>query len=351
MSNSNLGIIAKLAKTERKGWPWDSETDRTIYNSNIQWPKISIVTPSYEQAEFIEETIRSVILQNYPNIEYIIIDGGSRDGTVDILNKYSDFINCWVSEKDDGQSHAIIKGFEIASGSIYNWINSDDILHDKGLYYIAKAFIENPGINFVHGKNGIVDITSSLTGCMPHPKDNLQLRYLYEMPYGQQACFFSSDLYKKVGGIKKDLRFSMDYELYVKMHLMHSRSLQIDQLIGSFRIHPKTKTSNLEEVMYRENGNVFLTMLKSIGRNDDASFFEKIGFMSNTQYMVKRSVSDQMAKNLILLFLKKNIWYYYNKKEYQIARRMAFKIIKLESKNLFNLNYLKIIKDATIRIL
>lgn len=351
MNNDTPGLIAKLPRTEKSGWPWDSETNKTIYTSEIPWPKISIITPSYGQAEFIEETIRSVILQNYPNIEYIVIDGGSQDGTLDILRKYTDFINYWVSEKDEGQSHAIIKGFSAASGSIYNWINSDDILHDKGLYQIAKAFLENPEVDFVHGRNGIINIGSTLIDYMPHPKDNLQLRYLYEMPYGQQACFFSASLYKEVGGINKELRFSMDYELYVKMHLLNAKSVQIDQLIGSVRIHPKTKTYNLEEIMYKENGNVFLGLLKSLNRNNEVKLFLNMGFRSYNLYTVKRNVSNQMAKTLILLFLKKNIWYYYNKRKYEIACKMAFNIIKLDKKNLFNQNYLKIIKDATIRIL
>jgi hypothetical protein len=224
-------------------------------------------------------------------------------------------------------------------------------LHDKGLYYIAKAFLENPGINFVHGKNGIVDINSTLIGYMPHPKDNIQLRYLYEMPYGQQSCFFSSSLYKESGGINKELRFSMDYELYVKMHLLNSRSIQIDQLIGSVRIHSKTKTSNLEEIMYKENGNVFLGLLKSLDRHNNAKLFINMGFRNYAIYTVRQTISKQMAKILMLQFLKKNIWYYYNNKQYRIARKIAVNIIKLEKRNLFNFNYLKIIKDATIRIL
>jgi cellulose synthase/poly-beta-1,6-N-acetylglucosamine synthase-like glycosyltransferase len=102
MNGNNPGLIIELPSTDKRGWPWDSETDKTIYSHDIQWPRISIVTPSYMQAEFIEETIRSVILQNYPNIEYIVIDGGSQDGTIDILEKYTKFINYWISEKDEG---------------------------------------------------------------------------------------------------------------------------------------------------------------------------------------------------------------------------------------------------------
>jgi glycosyltransferase involved in cell wall biosynthesis len=336
-------MLDELPLIGRKGWPWDEEVSPAIYE-NVQWPKISIVTPSFNQGKFIEETIRSIVLQNYPNLEYIIIDGGSTDQTVEIIKKYNSKIQYWVSENDEGQSDALIKGFKKASGVILNWINSDDILHPKALFHIAKAFIDNKELGFVHGRNGIISVDSEMIGDMPHPKDLLEIRYLFEMPYGQQACFFKSDIYSEAGGINRNIRFSMDYELYVKMHLTGIKSLQIDDLIGSYRVHPETKTSNLEKVMRYENGNVFTSFLDSVGNKRHADFFRKLGFKDYGTYKVKGSFSKEKIKKAVVMFLKKSIWYYYEENA-SIACQMVKKLMWLEPKNVTNLHYLKILKD------
>jgi len=121
-------LVEKLppAAPGRTGWPWTEETDPAIYAGREDWPRISIVTPSFNQAQYLEETIRSVLLQNYPNLQYLVMDGGSTDGSVEIIKKYSPWIDHWVSEKDRGQSHAINKGLERCDGEWFNWINSDD---------------------------------------------------------------------------------------------------------------------------------------------------------------------------------------------------------------------------------
>jgi len=123
------------------GWPWTEETPPLppIMLDGKPWPKISIVTPSYNQGQFIEETIRSILLQNYPNLEYIIIDGASTDNSVDIIKKYERWITYWVTEKDRGQAQAINKGIYRASGDIFNWINSDDLLLPKVLRLVAEV--------------------------------------------------------------------------------------------------------------------------------------------------------------------------------------------------------------------
>ena len=117
----------------KKGWPWTVQTDlpkETMPNGE-PWPRISLVTPSYNQGRYIEETIRSVLLQNYPNLEYVIIDGGSTDETLAILQKYEHWLTYWASEPDHGQSHAINKGFQRCTGTILNWLCSDDILLEE----------------------------------------------------------------------------------------------------------------------------------------------------------------------------------------------------------------------------
>lgn len=344
-----MGLITELPISNKKGWPWSEEVDPKIYDSNVNWPKISIVTPSYNQGQFIEETIRSIVLQNYPNIEYIVMDGASSDSTIDVLNVYKPWINVCVSEKDKGQSDALTKGFAIASGTFMNWINSDDILCFEGLYHIGKAILEHPEADFIHGRNGIMTIDSEIYSYMPHPNDFLDERYLCEMPYGQQACFFSKKVYQACGGINSVLRFSMDYELYLKIHLLDIKSIQIDALIGSIRIHDNTKTAQLESIMHLENGNSFLTFLESIGDYKRAKFFKNIGHVAYSKYNVKLKLSKAFVNKVFVRYLKKNIWYYYNINQFKVAKQMAILIIKTDIGNITNKDYLKIIKDGFSR--
>lgn len=341
-----MGKLIELPATAKKGWPWNEEVDPAIYDSNTNWPKITIVTPSYNQGDYIEETIRSIVLQNYPNLEYIVMDGGSNDRTLEILEQYKDAISICVSEKDKGQSDALIKGFNLASGDFLNWINSDDILSKMGLFHIASASLKNPEANFIHGRNGIMTIDSELYSYMPHPEDNLEQRYISEMPYGQQACFFSRQLYINCGGINRELRFSMDYELYLRMHLFGTKTVQIPDLIGCIRIHDNTKTAQLENIMRLENGNAFMTFLESAGDLRKAGFLRSTGHLSYGTYKINIPLSKKFIRLTFLAYLKKNIWYYYNVKQIKVAARMAIQIMKLEPSSLINKNYLKIILDG-----
>ena len=167
----------------------------------------------------------------------------------------------------------------------------------------------------------------------------------------KQACFFTAEIYKKVGGINRDIQFSMDYELYLRMHLQGAKATQIDQLIGCIRTHESTKTSQMERTMYLENGNAFLTLLNNAGESTYASFLEKMGHKFYLPYEITIKLNHEILKSAYTLFLSKNIWHYYNNKNYTVSFKMAIELIKLNKKYLFNLNYLKIIKDGTKSIL
>ena len=343
-----MNRLKQLPISTKNGWPWNDETLPEKYAHRKDWPKITIVTPSYNQGQFIEETLRSIILQNYPNLEYIIMDAGSTDNTLSVIESYREWIDVVISEKDEGQSDAIEKGFKLANGEILNWINSDDVLCKDGLFHIASAFLNQKDADFVYGKNGIMNINSELYSYMPHHKDNLKLRYLYEMPYGQQAIFFKKSLYVNCGGVNRYLRFSMDYELYIRMHLVGAKAVQIDNLIGNIRIHDSTKTSKLEEVMHQENGNAFMTFLKSLGMKSLVGFMEKLGHQTYEDYKVNITISKKEVRQVFLCYLKKNVWYYYNNQRRHLAKKMAIKIIAMDPTQLLNFNILKIIKDGTI---
>ena len=131
------------------GFPWTKGTPPQYNEQN--WPKITIITPSFNQGQYIEQTIRSVLLQSYTNLEYIVIDGGSTDNTIEIIEKYSDFITYWVSEKDNGQSHAINKGLKQATGDVFNWLNSDDYYLPNALLTVGKYFAQNNQLEVLCG--------------------------------------------------------------------------------------------------------------------------------------------------------------------------------------------------------
>lgn len=221
----------------KTGWPWTEETAPIIYNKNTNWPKLTIVTPSYNQAQFLEETIRSVLLQNYPNLEYIIIDGGSTDGSAQIIEKYSPWISYWQSEKDGGQSNAINQGFSLASGNYYAWINSDDYYLKNTFYKVAITFL-NQKVSFVYGyvyNYQLGKQQSDLVKTLP------VLDYFLRFPtLAQPACFWDAQIHQPVW---EELQCSMDYELWLRLLNGRTRKL-LKQPLAVVNIHPDAKTSN-----------------------------------------------------------------------------------------------------------
>jgi len=204
----------------KTGWPWTEESQRvseTLPNGN-SWPKISVVTPSYNQGEFIEEAIRSVLLQGYPNLEYIIIDGGSTDNTVEIIRRYECWLSHWVSEKDRGQAHAVNKGWAWSSGQILGWLNSDDIYAPKALFAVAEAWHEA-------GKSGMVygDALSTNVFLRPHSKKSMNGYSLKTMLLGksmpQPAVFLSKDFFSEIGLLDETLYYALDFEFFLRAWL------------------------------------------------------------------------------------------------------------------------------------
>lgn len=245
---------------ERIGWPWTEESLQLLYTmpDGSPWPKISIVTPNYNQGQFIEETIRSVLLQGYPFLEYIIMDGDSTDRSVEIIKKYEKNIDYWVSKTDSGQADAISKGFARATGDILCWLNSDDMLTKNALSYVVEAWQK-------HGPNIIVT-----GGCIEYRENHKQNVHFpsfqrkydvrCELPissildlsnewikgtfFYQPEVFFSRLAYEEVGRIDDKLFYAMDYDLWVRFALNGIKIVVIDQPLSYFRFHSLQKTSN-----------------------------------------------------------------------------------------------------------
>ncbi len=221
------------------------------------YPKITIVTPCLNMVDYIEETILSVLSQNYPNLEYIIMDGGSTDGSIEIIKKYEARLFHWESETDHGMYHAIQKGFSRSSGEIMGWINSDDILHGKSLFVIAKCFTSSD-VNWLQGLNTVINkdgwVIATRKPFNTSKLNFLCLDYLANdtlRDFGtiqQESTFWRRTLWERVGGLNLDFKYAGDFALWMSF-FRHEKLFLIDSLLGAFRVR-KDQISSKQIVEY-----------------------------------------------------------------------------------------------------
>ena len=235
----------------KTGWPWTEQTE--VYPDKSpdgsDWPRISIVTPNYNYGHFIEETIRSVLLQGYPNLEYIVIDGGSTDNSIEMIKKYEKWLFYWVSEKDSGQSHAINKGLRKSTGIIFNWINSDDILNLASLYKVACIWKErNPDILVGSGR---IITKKECIEWIPHRSISaldLALYFQGKVGMSQPSTFLSLNLIKRIGGLRENFHYIVDYSLYINLLLSENTSIRrlttINICLSTVKLHEAAKTAS-----------------------------------------------------------------------------------------------------------
>ena len=213
----------------KTGWPWTEESPQLSASmlAGSSWPRVSIVMPSYNQGQFIEESIRSVLLQGYPNLEFIIIDGGSTDNSVEVIRKYERWLAFWVSEPDRGQSHAINKGLERSTGELFNWHNADDVLTLGSLATMVAAMAAHPKISYVHGYRIDIDAQSNVLydtkntfGDKPEhvPKPYQSVNNL--KGGCQPGCLMDRSLVSRFGMIDEDLHYIMDLDITLKLALV-----------------------------------------------------------------------------------------------------------------------------------
>ncbi len=227
-------------------------------------PKVSIVTPSYNQAHFLEKTIQSVLSQDYPNLEYIIVDGGSTDGSVEIIRRYADRLAWWVSERDKGQTDALNKGFGRAAGDILAWINSDDTYNPGAIREAVEYLLAHPEAGMVYGDADLIDADGVVLGRFPASQtDYRRLRQGY-VHIPQQSSFFRGELWRKVGPLDPSFYFAMDYDLWVRL-ARQAPLHYIPRLWANFRLHSSGKSvasddrcwPEMLKVHWREGGTIF----------------------------------------------------------------------------------------------
>lgn len=246
--------VFPVSLTGKSGWPWteaSSPLPATMPDGS-PWPKISIVTPSFNQAQYLEETIRSVLLQNYPNLEYIIIDGGSTDGSVEIIKKYEPWLTYWVSEPDRGQSHAINKGFNRSTGEIMAWINSDDCYLPCAFGVIIETFLSNPDTLWVAGQTNFVDAVGNIRPGWGKPKEEIE-RWFVGPTVMQPGVFWLRQLWEKTGKIDENFNDSFDYDLWFKFVKLQPFPTWVPTEIALFRIHEKSKTYLHQALFHSES--------------------------------------------------------------------------------------------------
>jgi len=237
----------------RTGWPWTEASPplSPTRSDGSLWPRVSVVTPSFNQAPYLEETIRSVLLQGYPNLEYIVMDGGSTDGSVEIIRRYADWVAAWVSERDAGQADAINKGFRHASGEILAWLNSDDIFYPGAVQAQVKYLIERPTVEVVYGDCQYVSAHGQpvqTAYARPFaPRELLRFTLMY-----QPTVFFRRAAMERSGPLDAGFQFALDAEYWLRLHRNGARFGYHPALVATYRLHDSSKTIGSVTKMHAE---------------------------------------------------------------------------------------------------
>jgi glycosyltransferase involved in cell wall biosynthesis len=223
-----------------------------------QLPKMSIVTPSFNQGSFLEKTIVSVLNQNYPNLEYIIYDGGSTDNSVEIIRKYQKYLKFWKSEPDKGQSDAIAKGFAMATGDILAWLNSDDVYWPGALHVAGRFFAQHPTIDVIYGNSYTIDDQDRIlreTRSVKFSKYGFLTR---SFSLHQASMFWRRQLYQKVEGVDLDLSLIMDIDLWVQFFKAGAVFKHVNHTLSCYRSHKMTKAN----LFTNDIGQTFVEIMK-----------------------------------------------------------------------------------------
>ena len=232
-----------------RGWPWEEHNrdQGGPGGRNEATPKITVITPSYNQCKYLEATILSVLHQNYPNLEYIVLDGGSTDGSVAIIKKYASRIDHWHSKRDNGQADALATGFEMATGEIFCWLNSDDIFLPNALRHIGQQFVRHGSIDVVYGNRLVIDSDGAITSSHTWPYFLTRHHWYIGQPLAQECCFWRRQIYENVGGLDRGKFFIMDYDLFYRMWLV-GKFLKTNRFLGCLRMHGESKGAEYRQV-------------------------------------------------------------------------------------------------------
>ncbi|AHJ14411.1 FkbM family methyltransferase [Sulfurospirillum multivorans] len=252
----------------------------------VNFPKITIVTVTYNAEQYLEQTIQSLLSQDYPNLEYIIIDGGSTDRTVDIIKHYEANLMYWISEPDGGMYHALQKGFEKATGDIMAWLNADDMYHAKALFNIANIFTALPTVQWLTGMNTLFDEQGrTVLVRRPHQRSWYDMFLTPQLHIQQESTFWRRELWEKAGGkVDTSLKYAGDFELWLRF-FKHTRLFEVDTLIGGFRV----REGQLSRLHQQEYGDECEYALQR--EREKLSFFDQCHL--KTMQKIKLEIQNQ----------------------------------------------------------
>ncbi len=234
--------------------------DQPVHDENSKSPSISVIVPSLNQGEYIERTIASVVEQDYPNKECVVIDGGSKDSTIEILRSFGDSIR-WVSEPDRGQSHAINKGVGSSSGDIVGWLNSDDTYVPGALSEVAECFAARGDADVIYGRGNFVDEADRVIA--PYPTRDFEYElFRHECFICQPALFLRRSVFEEFGGLDETYRFAMDFEFWLRIG-RKKRIVYVDRLLANYRLHDASISTSRRKQMYME---VFPMLQREFGQ-------------------------------------------------------------------------------------
>ncbi|WP_281614159.1 glycosyltransferase family 2 protein [Flammeovirga sp. SubArs3] len=294
--------------------------------------KISIITPSFNQGEFIEETILSIINQGYSNLEFIVIDGGSTDNSVDIIKKYENHIDYWISEKDNGQSDAINKGFQKATGEIITWINSDDLLVEGTLNKINDFFLNNKdNVGVIYGVVEEIDDKGKHIKYQEGYSNPSIERFLSGMAFSQPSSFFKRKYLLDVGYLNTNYSYGMDYDLFSRLSLNCS-FIKVEDVFAKYRFHKSSKSISQGDLFIEDWREIFIQRCIDIGSQYILDVLLNLNLCDSNINFSKFRVN----KNLLNIDEKKTLFYFlsyylkskYNEGDFTESKRIATYIIK-----------------------
>ena len=276
----------------------------------MNFPKISVVIPSYNQGQFLEETISSVINQQYPNLELFVVDGGSNDNTVDVIKKYEQHITWWVSEKDKGQSHAINKGFAKATGEIITWLCSDDLYTPGTLHKVADYFSnQGDNVGLVYGGITTFKDCVDLRNNWGYKDKSLE-RYLAGMAFSQPAAFYRKKYIDKVGGkLNEELHYGMDFDLFCRLALVCD-FVPVTDIFARYRLHYQSKSVSQANLFMADWNKTFVNLCNNLGWNSLIDRLRSTGVVDESvfkwhykfSFTPEKKIVEKVDENKLLFF-------------------------------------------------
>jgi glycosyltransferase involved in cell wall biosynthesis len=244
---NQFGVFRQYCPREPAG-----ETFPRLRTARDRLPRIALVTPSYNQGRYLESTIRSILAQEYPKLEYAVVDGASEDESPEIIERYRSQLTFAVSERDEGHVDAIEKGFARISGEIMAYVNSDDLLEPGALRFVGDFFSRHPNIDAIYGHRLVIDEAGKEVGRWVSPRYNPNLlRIVDYIP--QETLFWRRSIYEKIGGLDRRWFFAMDWDLVLRFASAGARITRVPYFLGRFRVHSLQKSEVLINTVARED--------------------------------------------------------------------------------------------------